>query len=66
MGLSTHVLDTMHGRPAGGMDVALYATNGADSRLLKSFTLNAASGETRSFCRLISAPIIAVSPATST
>ena len=25
MGLSTHVLDTMHGRPAAGMQVALYA-----------------------------------------
>ena len=41
MGLSTHVLDTMHGRPAGGMGVQLFATKGADSRLLKSFTLNA-------------------------
>jgi len=41
MGLSTHVLDTMHGRPAAGMDVQLFATNGADSRLLKAFTLNA-------------------------
>ncbi|MEQ1660255.1 MAG: hydroxyisourate hydrolase, partial [Hylemonella sp.] len=24
MGLSTHVLDTMHGCPAAGMQVALY------------------------------------------
>ena len=28
MGLSTHVLDTMHGCPAAGMDIALYATDG--------------------------------------
>ena len=28
MGLSTHVLDTMHGCPAAGMEVALYATQG--------------------------------------
>ena len=28
MGLSTHVLDTMHGCPAAGMAVALYATDG--------------------------------------
>ena len=26
MGLSTHVLDTMHGTPAAGMAVALYTT----------------------------------------
>mgnify|MGYP002079963871 FL=1 len=26
MGLSTHVLDTMHGCPAAGMSVALYTT----------------------------------------
>jgi 5-hydroxyisourate hydrolase-like protein (transthyretin family) len=26
MGLSTHVLDTMHGAPAGGMAVELYRT----------------------------------------
>ncbi len=41
MGLSTHVLDTMHGCPAAGMAVALYATQGAGSRLLKQFVLNA-------------------------
>lgn len=41
MGLSTHVLDTMHGCPAAGMAVALYATQGDDSTLLKRFTLNA-------------------------
>ena len=28
MGLSTHVLDTMHGSPAAGMEVALYTTDG--------------------------------------
>ena len=40
MGLSTHVLDTMHGCPAAGMQVALYATEGADNRLINSFVLN--------------------------
>jgi 5-hydroxyisourate hydrolase-like protein (transthyretin family) len=28
MGLSTHVLDTMHGTPAAGMAVELYTTEG--------------------------------------
>ncbi|MBB1597276.1 hydroxyisourate hydrolase [Achromobacter sp. UMC46] len=41
MGLTTHVLDTMHGCPAAGMDVALYATCGDDVTLLDQFTLNA-------------------------
>ena len=41
MGLSTHVLDTMHGCPAAGMAVALYATQSAGSRLIKRFELNA-------------------------
>lgn len=41
MGLSTHVLDTMHGRPAAGMMVALYTTGGAEAPLLiKKFILN--------------------------
>ena len=40
MGLSTHVLDTMHGCPAAGMQVALYATQGEQATLLKRFTLN--------------------------
>ena len=40
MGLSTHVLDTMHGTPAAGMAVALYATEGATARLLKQCVLN--------------------------
>ncbi len=40
MGLSTHVLDTMHGCPAAGMAVALYTTRGAQAQLVKRFTLN--------------------------
>lgn len=40
MGLSTHVLDTAHGCPAAGMQVALYATGASEPRLIKSFTLN--------------------------
>lgn len=40
MGLSTHVLDTMHGAPAAGMTVALYATEGERATLVKQLTLN--------------------------
>lgn len=40
MGLSTHVLDTMHGTPAAGMQVALYTTHGQQATLVKAFTLN--------------------------
>ena len=40
MGLSTHVLDTMHGCPAAGMAVALYATDGGAATLLKQLVLN--------------------------
>jgi 5-hydroxyisourate hydrolase-like protein (transthyretin family) len=40
MGLSTHVLDTMHGVPAGGMKVSLYTTQAGQATLVKSFTLN--------------------------
>jgi len=40
MGLSTHVLDTMHGRPAGGMQVELYTTKGPDTTLVRRFTLD--------------------------
>jgi 5-hydroxyisourate hydrolase len=42
MGLSTHVLDTMHGRPAAGMRVALYTTDdgGASAALVREFVLN--------------------------
>ena len=41
MGLSTHVLDTMHGCPAAGMEVALYTTDADCATLVKRFTLNA-------------------------
>ncbi|MGJ7495438.1 hydroxyisourate hydrolase [Variovorax sp. RT4R15] len=41
MGLSTHVLDTMHGGPAAGMEVALYTTEGEQATLVRRFTLNA-------------------------
>ncbi|HYF41771.1 MAG TPA: hydroxyisourate hydrolase [Ramlibacter sp.] len=37
MGLTTHVLDTMHGTPASGMAVSLYT---GDGQLVKSFLLN--------------------------
>ena len=40
MGLSTHVLDTMHGTPAAGMRVALYTTQGDNATLVKQFELN--------------------------
>ncbi len=40
MGLSTHVLDTMHGCPAAGMEVALYSTEGEQASLVRRFTLN--------------------------
>lgn len=40
MGLSTHVLDTMHGRPAAGMRVRLYATERDTAVLLQDITLN--------------------------
>jgi 5-hydroxyisourate hydrolase len=40
MGLSTHVLDTMHGTPAAGMAVALYTTQGDQATLVKTFVLN--------------------------
>lgn len=41
MGLSTHVLDTMHGTPAAGMQVSLFTTEGEAATLVKQFTLNA-------------------------
>jgi len=41
MGLSTHVLDTMHGCPAAGMAVALYETGGALPALVRRLVLNA-------------------------
>ncbi len=40
MGLSTHVLDTMHGTPAAGMQVSLYETQGGQATLVKRFRLN--------------------------
>ena len=40
MGLSTHVLDTMHGCPAAGMAVSLYTTQGGNPLLVKRFNLN--------------------------
>ena len=40
MGLSTHVLGTMHGTPAGGMAVELYATGRDAPVLVKRFVLN--------------------------
>ena len=40
MGLSTHVLDTMHGGPAAGLEVALSTTDGDAATLVKRFTLN--------------------------
>lgn len=39
--LSTHVLDTMNGCPAAGMEVALLRLDGAVPVPLKSFALNA-------------------------
>lgn len=42
MGLSTHVLDTMHGCPAAGMAVRLYAVaEDGQAQLLQSLRLNA-------------------------
>lgn len=41
MGMSTHVLDTMHGCPAAGMEVALYTTQGAEATLVRRMILNA-------------------------
>jgi len=41
MGLSTHVLDTMHGGPAAGMQVSLFTTSDdGQATLVKSFILN--------------------------
>ena len=40
MGLSTHVLDTMHGCPAAGMGVALYAVQDGQANLLRQLKLN--------------------------
>ncbi len=40
MGLSTHVLDTMHGCPAAGMVVSLYSTAGGQVTLIRRLVLN--------------------------
>ena len=40
MGLSTHVLDTMHGTPAAGMTVELHSTSAGGATLVKKFDLN--------------------------
>ena len=41
MGLSTHVLDTMHGCPAAGMAVEFYTVQAGQATLVKRFALNA-------------------------
>lgn len=41
MGLTTHVLDTMHGTPAAGMAVALYEMRGGQAVLVRRLVLNA-------------------------
>lgn len=40
MGLSTHVLDTMHGTPAAGMQVTLYEVRAGQAQQVKRFRLN--------------------------
>jgi 5-hydroxyisourate hydrolase len=40
MGLTTHVLDTMHGTPAAGMQVEVYAIDGDAVQWLKRLVLN--------------------------
>ena len=39
--LSTHVLDTAHGRPAAGVAIELYAVDGGSRTLLAQATTNA-------------------------
>jgi len=41
MGLSTHVLDTMHGAPAAGMAVELHTVRDGQATLVRRFVLNA-------------------------
>jgi 5-hydroxyisourate hydrolase len=41
MGLSTHVLDTMHGCPAAGMAAELYTVEGGSATLVRRFVLDA-------------------------
>ena len=40
MGLTTHVLDTMHGCPAASMAVSLFSTRGDEATLLQRLVLN--------------------------
>lgn len=40
MGLSTHVLDTMHGCPAAGMHISLYRLESGQANLVKRIVLN--------------------------
>lgn len=40
MGLSTHVLDTYHGRPASGMGVSLFQTRADQATLVRRVVLN--------------------------
>ena len=40
MGLSTHVLDTVHGIPAQGMAVSFYTTAAGGAILVRRFTLD--------------------------
>ena len=39
--VTTHVLDTAHGRPAGGMRIELYRLGGDEPAMLDSFVTNA-------------------------
>jgi 5-hydroxyisourate hydrolase len=41
MGLSTHVLDTMHGCPAGGMAVQFFTVSNGVATPVQQFNLNA-------------------------
>ena len=41
MGLSTHVLDTMHGAPAAGMAVELHVVQEGQASLVRRIVLNA-------------------------
>ncbi|MNZ64844.1 5-hydroxyisourate hydrolase [compost metagenome] len=41
MGLSTHVLDTMHGCPAAGMQLSFFRIEGEQATLLQQWVLNA-------------------------
>ena len=40
MGLSTHVLDTMHGCPEAGMAVEIFTTSGDTATLVRKMVLN--------------------------